>query len=124
MTHKLTSSPQQAMAQDSTPQIMPSLTPDQINEIAIAVSKNLMLCHKEVLSIDEVAQYTGLKLSYIYKLTSQNEIPHSKPTGKSCFFRRVEIEEWLMSNPVATETELNTRAMEYLKRNPAPRPRP
>jgi len=89
------------------------MTQEEINQIALAVSKNLMVCQKEILTLEEAAQYTGLTKSALYKLTSTRQIPFSKPKGKMCFFKREDIEAWLMSNPVATTDELNGRAQAY-----------
>ena len=86
---------------------------EEINQIALAISKNLMVCQKEILTLDEAAQYTGMTKSALYKLTSTRQIPFSKPNGKNCFFKRTELEAWLMSNPVATTDELNDRAQAY-----------
>lgn len=53
---------------------------------------------KKVLSIDEAAEYTGLKKSYLYILTSQDRIPCYRPFGKKIFFKREELEEFLTSD--------------------------
>ena len=46
----------------------------------------------------ELAQaVTGLAPSTLYKLTSRGEIPHSKPGGR-LYFRRSELEQWLMTD--------------------------
>ena len=81
------------------------------------LAEKLAYCTKEVLTADEVSQYTGLSKSYIYKLTMNRQIPHYKPTGKIVFFNRREIEEWLLSNRVKTESELNTEANQYCRKN-------
>ena len=75
------------------------------------VAANVMICTKEVLTADEAAKYMGVKISYLYKLTSQCAIAHYKPSGKMCYFKRAELDEWLTSNRVATSQELNDRAM-------------
>lgn len=72
------------------------------------------LQNKTVLNIDEVAQFTGLSKLYLYKLTSKNEIPHSKPNGKNVFFNKSEIENWLLRNRQATNEELETEAINYV----------
>ena len=46
---------------------------------------------KEVLNLTEVAAFTGLSKSYIYKLTHKQLIPHYKPFGKMCYFNKTEI---------------------------------
>lgn len=68
------------------------------------------IANKEVLSFAEACVYTGLSYSYMYKLTSGRQIPHSKPTGKLVFFNRAELEQWLLSNRVATNGEIADRA--------------
>lgn len=68
---------------------------------------------KEVLTLKEVADYTGLSKSYLYKLTMRQEIPHYKPSGKCIYFNRLEVEQWLQSNRVSTEAELAQKAQNY-----------
>lgn len=63
------------------------------------------LNNKAVLNVAECSAFTGLSVSYIYKLTHTSKIPHSKPNGKLVFFDRRKIEEWLLSNPVETEAD-------------------
>jgi len=50
---------------------------------------------KNVLNFEEAVEYTGMKASYLYKLTSTGRIPHYKPYGKMIYFRREELEEFL-----------------------------
>lgn len=71
------------------------------------------LCTKEVLTSQEAANYMGVSMSYLYKLTMKREIPHYKPCGKMCYFNRVELEAWLQRNRVATNEELNQKAQTY-----------
>ena len=57
-----------------------------------------------------MADYIGFSKSYIYKLTSQNLIPHSKPSGKAVFFNRDEIDKWLLSNNTITHQQAKRKA--------------
>ena len=68
---------------------------------------------KEVLTSDEAARYMGVSLSWLYKLTARQQIPHYKPTGKMCYFNRKELEQWLQRNRIATDAELTRRAQAY-----------
>ncbi len=43
-------------------------------------------------------------------------IPYSRPNGKVCYFDRLELEKWLMSNRISTENELNDRAEAYCRK--------
>ena len=53
---------------------------------------------KEIMTISECATYTGLSTSYLYKLTSKKEIPFFKPMGKRVYFKRSELDQWLLRN--------------------------
>ena len=79
--------------------------------------KSLLLGTKTVLTFDEVAAYTGLKKSYLYKLTSGNEIPHYKPNGKNVYFSKEEIDAWLLRNEVKTNDALEQEAINFVTLN-------
>jgi excisionase family DNA binding protein len=55
----------------------------------------------------------GISKSYLYKLTMKQAIPHFKPLGKMCYFNRLELEQWLQSNRIATEQEIQQKAQAY-----------
>lgn len=63
---------------------------------------------KTILTLEEVAEYTNYSKSYIYKLTSRREIPCYKPNGKQLYFKRTEIDEWLLSNRKMTNKEIES----------------
>ena len=86
---------------------------EDFKKVADLVTANIISCTKEVLTSKEAAQYMGISLSYLYKLTMGQKIPHYKPMGKMCYFNRLELEKWLQSNRVATEAELNQQAQAY-----------
>lgn len=83
-----------------------------------------LITEKKVLTSSEAAQYLGISMSYLYKLTMTRAIPHYKPTGKLCYFDREELEAWLHSNRVATADELENQAQAYCKRGSATAPKP
>lgn len=68
---------------------------------------------KAILNVEELADYTGFKKSYIYKLVHTNSIPYSKPNGKILFFDRGKIDEWLLSNSSISKDEIEQEAIEY-----------
>lgn len=72
-----------------------------------------LLGSKNVLTLDEVAIITGLKKGYIYRLTSEQKIPHYKPGGR-VYFKKEEVEEWLLQNRVATMSEIDSKATTYI----------
>lgn len=70
---------------------------------------------KEVLTLDECSVYTGYSKNHLYRLTSQRAIPFYKPMGGTIYFRKSEIEDWLLQNRQATEAEINSKATTYCR---------
>jgi excisionase family DNA binding protein len=64
--------------------------------------------YKEVMNLKDVAKYTGLSTSTIYKKTMNREIPHYK-VSKTLFFKFEEIKKWLLSNKVETAFEIRKK---------------
>jgi len=61
---------------------------------------------KEILNISEAAEYTGLSKSYLYKKISLRSIPFYKLGGKLVYFKRSDLEAYLLSNRKAPLSEL------------------
>lgn len=86
------------------------------------INDRLDLLTKEVLSsktsmtAEEAAAYLGLKVSYLYKLTSTQEIPHYKPRGKMLYFKRDELDSWSLQNRIKTTEEISKEAANHLVR--------
>jgi excisionase family DNA binding protein len=75
--------------------------------------ENLLLSQKTVFNFDEVADYTSLSKSHLYKLTSTGGIPCYKPQGKHIYFSKKEIDNWLLQNKKSTFDELDGLASTY-----------
>ena len=84
-----------------------------IKEILTELVNTKISLGKDVLTSDEAATYMGVSKSYLYKLTMERKIPHYKPMGKMVYFSRQELEQWLLTNKVATDEELSQQAQEY-----------
>lgn len=69
---------------------------------------------KEILSLEEAAIYMGLSKSHLYKLTSQCIVPFYKPNGKMVYFRRSELEAWILRNRNAPICEVEKEAFSML----------
>ena len=57
-----------------------------------------LAANKEVLTFDEACLYSGISRNYMYKLTSKNLIPYSKPRGKFIYFEKSKLNAWLLGN--------------------------
>ena len=69
--------------------------------------------NKEIITSTEAAEYMGVSMSFLYKLTRLRQIPHYKPTGKLMYFNRIDLENWMQSNRIATEDEITRKANAY-----------
>ena len=90
---------------------------EDLKKLADLITANLVQTTKEVLTSDEAAHYLGMQKSYLYKLTMLRQIPHYKPMGKMCYFKRTELEQWLLSNRIATDDEIQQEAVNYCMKN-------
>ena len=69
---------------------------------------------KKVLTVSEACEYLGYKMSYLFKLTSGGIIPFSKPNGKTIFFEKAKLEEWMLSNPSSSFSYKKNLASSYI----------
>lgn len=78
--------------------------------------ERLLLGSKQVLTLDEACEYTGISRSYLYKLTSAGIVPHSKPNGKLIFFDINRLNEWLLQNNRKSKSQIEDEALSYVLR--------
>ena len=66
--------------------------------------------NEEILSLNEAAKFLCASKSFMYKMTSQKLIPHYIPGGKKIYFKKSDLEDWLLKNriPLCSEFEANT----------------
>lgn len=86
----------------------------EIENLKLLLKANV---NKKALTVDEVAAYTGLSKSYLYKLTSKGGIPCYKPRAKMVYFDRDEIDTWLLQNRIKTKAEIEAEAATYVALN-------
>ena len=77
----------------------------------------LLNLNKPVFNIHDASIISGLKESYIYKLTHLRAIPHYKPRNGAICFNPPELIEWCFSNRIPTLTELGNQADIFLLKN-------
>ncbi|HEY4874083.1 MAG TPA: helix-turn-helix domain-containing protein [Puia sp.] len=66
----------------------------------LADIRNFMLSRKNIFTVEELSKYSGMSKSTIYKLTFERDIPFYKPGGKLIFFRRNEIDDWILRHQI------------------------
>ena len=97
-----------------------------MNEILTAIEKRLdrieqltLIGAKPVLNFDEAVAFTGLSKGHMYRLTSGHEIPYYKKCRK-LYFKKSELEKWLMEKHVPTNDEVRRQAETYLSTHKRP----
>ncbi len=81
---------------------------------SLEILTRAVLSNKQTLNLEEAAAFTGLATSYLYKLTSTQEIPHYKPRGKMLYFDRSELETWLRQGRVKSIAEIERQAVNHI----------
>lgn len=67
---------------------------------------------KDILSIEEAADFLNLAKPTVYSLTSRREIPFFK-TGKKLYFKRSELLKWIEDGKKKTVRESAEEVLEY-----------
>lgn len=67
-----------------------------------------------LLTTTEAAQYLGVRPSYLYKMMMRRAIPYYKPGGKLCFFSRKDLDAWLTSIRIKSQSEIESEAVRYI----------
>ena len=66
---------------------------------------------KKVLSFKEGCKYCDISESSMYKHTSNGTVPYYKPHGKLIFFKREDLDDWMLQNRHSTSEELENEAI-------------
>ncbi|MBR9847491.1 MAG: helix-turn-helix domain-containing protein [Algicola sp.] len=86
---------------------------EQLKRIEDLLRKNNLL-EKEFFTLEEAALYLGQSKSSLYKLTSKKEIPFYVPGGKMIYFRKHELDAWIIDSKVKTVDDLESSIDNYL----------
>lgn len=86
---------------------------DKLTEIANKLDEQNLL-KKPVINFNDACKYLDVSPSHLYKLTSARQIPHFCPQGKKLYFKREELDEWLLRNRQSTSQEAEQQVEEEL----------
>lgn len=81
-----------------------------------ASERMLYLLQKEILTFEEACFYLGRSASNMYKLTSARIIPYYVPTGKLIYFKRSELDEWILKRKRKSLNEIELDHITIQKR--------
>ena len=66
------------------------------------------------LTFQEASKYLDISKSYLYKLTSTAKIVHFKPNNKKIYFKKSDLQNFLLRNRVSSDSELEQKAIDYV----------
>jgi len=69
----------------------------KLNEIEGKLNQ-LILIKKDVLTLKEACEYLGISESHMYKYTMNNSIICFRPNGKKIYFKRSDLDNWMLTN--------------------------
>ena len=75
------------------------------------VNETFGFIEKEFLTSKEAAQYLGISMQSIYKLTHQKVFPTYKPGNKKIYIRRADIEEWIEKSIRKSSSQINKESI-------------
>ena len=79
------------------------------------LSNQKQLNSKEVLSFEEAVKHLNVSKSFLYKMTSEGKIAFSKPSGKLIYFKKTDLDNWMLSNRSESIEEIEMSINEKLK---------
>lgn len=68
---------------------------------------------KEILDSVGASELLGIAPTSIYKMTSNCELPYYKPNGKKIYFKRTELEEWMLQNRCMSMEEIKQNTEDF-----------
>lgn len=77
------------------------------------IEKYSIIAAKSVLTIKEAAFILGVTEQTVRKKVRNKEIPSYKPDANKLYFKKSELEDWMLSNRVMTKAEVTSKASAY-----------
>ena len=72
------------------------------------------LANKEMMTLKDTSIFTGLSESSLYKLTASKAIKFYKPNGKKIYFKRTDLDEFLLSNRILSNEDIEDEVSNFL----------
>ena len=69
--------------------------------------------NKQIFTFQEGCNYCGISESTMYKHTAANRVPFYRPEGKLIFFKREDLDAFMLRNRQSTQEELEEKAAVY-----------
>lgn len=82
-----------------------------------SLQKMQLIAYKEILSFKEALLYLDVSKQTLYQLTSKKKIKFTKPNGGKIYFRKEELDNWMLQNESDSARVLEDNILNHLKQN-------
>ncbi len=79
--------------------------------------QEMLEANEKPLTFEEARAFLQVSKSTLYKLTYRRAIPFSKPAGGKLYFEKKDLLEYMRSNPVKSENQIDEEAANYVTFN-------
>lgn len=76
-----------------------------------------LIAHKEILSFKDALLYLDVSESFLYKLTSKKEIDFTKPNGGKIYFKKQDLDNWMLKGKSNSTRVFEENILNHLKKN-------
>lgn len=73
--------------------------------------------YNEILSFKQALEYLDMSKSSLYKLTSSRSITFLKPNNGKIYFRKSDLDNWLLSNVVKSINKCEREMFNQIQKN-------
>lgn len=86
---------------------------DEILQALRNIEKLALIGAKNVLTLTEAAYYLGISEDRVYHLVCSKDIPCYKKHRRAIYFKKTELEEWMLQNRQKSNEEIEAEAIRY-----------
>jgi hypothetical protein len=72
------------------------------------------ILQKRIFRVNDFAAYAGVQEKQVRIWMKERVLPYFKPSGKIAYFKREDVDTFLLSNKVMSESEIETAAANYM----------
>lgn len=84
-----------------------------LGETLARIEKYILIGTKNVLNIDEASIVLGVTIRTLRKMVAEHTIPIYKPNQRSLYFKKSDLEDWMLQNRVKPQSEIDSEVEAY-----------
>lgn len=90
---------------------------DDLKKSNESLQKMLLIAYKGILSFKEALLYLDISKQTLYQLTSKKKIKFTKPNGGKIYFKKEDLDNWMLQNESNSARVLEDKILNHLKQN-------